>query len=317
MRILLPPSEGKTAPQEGPRLDLKSLVYPGLEEPRAAVIEALSQLGAGLEAARVLKLGVRSASEAEMNLALMEAPCAPASALYTGVLFEALDPESLVSSQRLKFAETTLIASGLFGFVRPSDLIPNHRLAIGVNLPPLGPLARWWRPRLEEALGDVEGEVVFDARSGGYQAASRLNEATVIQLGVVRDEGGVRKTITHMAKKWRGLAARHLITDPGISPDSSVEDVLMSLEEMAEASPAGAHGPTAGSRDQAGVPHAVSRRSKPGLRPDGAAGDQVVLPPTPADLGGVARLEVGPQEPNRAGGSTVKATLVFRERPGN
>ncbi len=276
MRILLPPSEGKATPQDGPRLDLEALVYPRLGAQRRMVINALRELGAGPEAASVLKLGARSASDAAVNVSLMQAPCAPATQLYTGVLFEALEPATLSASQQKKLSETTLIASGLFGFVRTSDWIPNHRLAIGVNLPPLGPLTRWWRPHLEEVLGHMRGEAVLDVRSGGYQAAARPRGATVLQLGVVRDEGGARKTVTHMAKKWRGLAVRHLVQDPTICGNSSLEDILGSLEDV--------------TGDTLGL--GTSRQGIPG-------GQQAM------------RLELGPRVPDRSGGVTVKATLVL------
>lgn len=232
MRILLPPSEGKTTPTVGPALDLDALTYPQLGQARAQVIASLVALGDGPNAAATLKLGAKSAVEATLNLHLSSAPCAPAFSLYTGVLFEALDAPTFSPGEWERFTEMTLISSGLFGFVGPKDPIPNHRLAVGVNLPPLGPLARWWRPHLERALGDLSGTVVFDARSGGYQAAAPVASANVVQMGVIRDEGGQRKVVTHMAKKWRGLATSHLLKDRTITAESPVEAVLVSLEEM-------------------------------------------------------------------------------------
>lgn len=233
MRILLPPSEGKITPTAGPALDLDALVFPELGLCRGRVIDALESLGSGPEAAATLKLGAKSAMEATLNLQLRTAPSAPAIELYTGVLFEALDAPSFSPEQRQRLNLMTLIASGLFGFVRPDDPIPGHRLAIEVNLPPLGPLARWWRPHLEDALGDLSGEVIFDARSGGYQAAAPVSGATVIQLGVVRETNGKRRVVTHMAKKWRGLAAAHLVKDTRIHPGATGEGVVESLRDMA------------------------------------------------------------------------------------
>ena len=90
MRLLLPPSEGKTRPVVGPALELEGLLgAPALTPPREALIEELAALGDGPEAARVLGLGARSAQEAGLNLVLRTARCAPAHALYTGVLYEA------------------------------------------------------------------------------------------------------------------------------------------------------------------------------------------------------------------------------------
>src|SRR5699024_5995018 len=41
MLILLPPSEGKTAPEDGPSLDFNDLVFPGLSGERRTVIHEL------------------------------------------------------------------------------------------------------------------------------------------------------------------------------------------------------------------------------------------------------------------------------------
>ena len=234
MQIWLPPSESKAAATAGPRLELGTLVFPELAGARSAVIAALEELGAGEDAARVLKLGAKSAAEADANLRLFEDGCAPALDLYTGVLFEALDAGSLTDAQARKLNGVTLVASGLFGFVRPGDLIPGHRLAMGVNLPPLGPLATWWRPRLEAAVGDLAGEVVFDVRSGPYRAACPAKSASVVELGVVRESGGERKVVSHMAKKWRGLAVRHLVCDEAVTEDAGLVEVLTSLEVLGE-----------------------------------------------------------------------------------
>lgn len=232
LQIWLPPSEGKTSPTEGPNLDLAELVYPQLTAARREVIAALAAIGDGSEATKVLKLGVKSASEASLNLNLYGAPAAKAMDLYTGVLFDALNASDFTAEQQARFNSITLIASALFGFVRPGDMVPNHRLAIGVNLPPLGALAKWWRPRLEEALGEMSEAVVFDVRSGGYRAAVPALAANRLELSVIQSRGGQRKVVTHMAKKWRGLVVSHLVRDPNISKESSLETVLGSLEQL-------------------------------------------------------------------------------------
>ena len=149
MLIWLPPSEGKNAPTQGPSLDMNALSRPGLATSRRSVCDALGALGDGPEAAAVLKVGARI--DLSVNTALMSAPCAPASSLFTGVLYEAIEqcaPGAWVSDG----ASHISIFSGLFGVLSPTDMIPDHRLAMGVSLPELGVLSTWWAPRLDEAL---------------------------------------------------------------------------------------------------------------------------------------------------------------------
>ena len=149
MLIWLPPSEGKNAPAHGPSLDVNALSRPSLATSRRAVCETLQALGDGPKAAAVLKVGARI--DLSVNTALDSAPCAPASSLFTGVLYEAIE-ESAPGAWSSAGAEHVSIFSGLFGVLSPSDVIPDHRLAMGVSLPDLGVLSTWWAPRLDEAL---------------------------------------------------------------------------------------------------------------------------------------------------------------------
>ena len=199
------------SPVSGPRVDLSVLLFPELADARSEVIRALQALGGGDYAAAVLGLGKKSAEDAALNLALETAPCAPAIELYTGVLYDHLDAATLAPDTRARLEGSTWIASGLFGVVRTTDLLPNHRLAVGTKLPGIGSLAAWWRPRLRDALPDLAGETIIDCRSGGYRAAYPAAEAHVVEIAVVEERAAGRKVITHMAKKWRGLAVRHLV----------------------------------------------------------------------------------------------------------
>ena len=135
MLIWLPPSEGKNAPSQGPSLDLNALSRASLATSRRRVCDALAALGDGPEAAAVLKVGTRI--DLSVNTALDSAPCAPASSLFTGVLYEAIE-ECAPNAWSGAGAAHVSIFSGLFGVLSPSDVIPDHRLAMGVSLPELG-----------------------------------------------------------------------------------------------------------------------------------------------------------------------------------
>lgn len=218
MRLLLPPSEGKTRPVTGPALELEGLLgAPGLTPPREALIEELAALGDGQEAVRVLGLGARSAQEAGLNLVLRTAPCAPAHALYTGVLYEAA---ALSEAAREPGAESVLrdrvvILSGLWGAVRGTDLLPDHRLGMGLSLPAAGRLAAFWRPRLAGVLDPWAGGVVVDCRSGAYSPAWQPRTGWDGELVRVRVESvrpdGTRAVVSHFAKRARGLLAGVLV----------------------------------------------------------------------------------------------------------
>jgi cytoplasmic iron level regulating protein YaaA (DUF328/UPF0246 family) len=216
--ILLPPSEGKTAPADGAPVDLGSLAYPELTAKRERALAALVKVSSGKQRGRALKalgLSAGQAGELERNAALERAPAAPAAEVYTGVLYERLRLLELPAAAR----ERVLIASALWGVVRPDDRIPAYRLSISARLPRIAGLAAYWRPALAKALPD-EGLVV-DLRSGGYAAAWAPEHATVVGVRGFIEHGGGRKVVSHHVKAIRGDVARALLQtrEPARTPE--------------------------------------------------------------------------------------------------
>ena len=111
MLILLPPSEGKTSPQDGPYLNLEELSFPELTGARSLVIHALQRLGTGPEATATLGLGKKSENEVLLNLELLNSPCTEAINLYTGVLYDHLDARTLDAESRGRLRQQALISS--------------------------------------------------------------------------------------------------------------------------------------------------------------------------------------------------------------
>lgn len=208
MLILLPPSEGKTAPASGAPLDLAALSFPELTPMRDQVLSELIDVSGTPTATKTLKVSDGLAEVVAANQALRAAPAAPAAEVYTGVLFDALGLASLTPAARRRADEQILIFSALFGVLRPSDRIPAYRLSGAVTLPGVGGLARFWKAALDGALDAGAGPVI-DCRSAAYAAMWRPRKALGVR--VFREAGGKRTVVTHMAKHARGLIARALV----------------------------------------------------------------------------------------------------------
>jgi hypothetical protein len=218
--ILLPPSEGKSAPRRGGKLDLSALAFGDeLFPARKAVIEALIALCSGpIEAAaHVLELPPGLVGETATNRGLLTAPTTTAAKLYTGVLFEHLGLETLDTVAKRRANRSVLIASGLWGMLAPGDRVPAYRLSGSVSLPPLGALAGHWRGPLGTVLPQRAGRgLVLDLRSGTYANAWRptgpLAERTVTVR--VTQHG---KVVSHHNKATKGLLARAIL-EAGADP---------------------------------------------------------------------------------------------------
>jgi uncharacterized protein len=190
--VLLPPSQGKASPDRGRRAGLSTLVYSGLRAPRERLIEAV-------------------------DASLRTAPAIPAAELYTGVLFAALGLADLPW-------DGVLIASALWGVVRPGDRIPAYRLDMSAKPAGIGGLAAYWREPPRAALPDRG--LVLDLRSGSYGAAWRPRRATCLVVrGFTEAPDGRRTVITHMAKRVRGEVARLVLQAGGAERPEEVAEI--------------------------------------------------------------------------------------------
>lgn len=183
MLVLLPPSEGKARPEEGETVDLGSLVF-------------AEELGAKRE-------GLIEAFDSE----LLDAPAAPAAEVYTGVLYGRLELPKLGARAQGR----VLIASALWGFVRPDDRIPYYKFPPKTRLEGIGAPAAYWRPPLAEAMPDRQGELIVDMRSGAYSTFWKPKRATLLAVRAFTEQDGARKAVSHMAKAVRGDVARALL----------------------------------------------------------------------------------------------------------
>jgi uncharacterized protein len=221
--ILLPPSEGKSAPSRGRPLDLDTLSLPALGPAREAVLDALVDLSAGdpVRAAETLGVPKTQPELVDRNAALRTAPTARADRIYTGVLYDALSLDTLSAAARRRATARVLVTSSLFGLVSPADRIPSYRLSGDAVLPGLGGVASHWRATLDgaarEALG---GGLLVDLRSGTYAAFWRPQPDLLPRVATVRvlhEVGGVRKVVSHFNKATKGRITRALL-EAGAAP---------------------------------------------------------------------------------------------------
>ena len=256
MLILLPPSEGKTAPRRGKALDLGALSFASLTDARAEMLDALvtlcttggaDDMGDAAKAAEVLGLGKTQADEVARNAALREAPTARADQVYSGVLYEALDLASLDAAARRRATSRVAISSGLFGLLRPGDRIPAYRLSGSVSLPGIGQVSTYWSARLDHAVHEAAGRgLVVDLRSSTYASFWRPDAETarrVVTARVLHEVGGKRKVVSHFNKATKGRLVRSLLEDGG-NPASTARfaEQLRDLGWAVEVGERGRHG---------------------------------------------------------------------------
>ncbi|MBO3738861.1 peroxide stress protein YaaA [Actinoplanes flavus] len=240
MLILLPPSEGKTPAAAGAPVDPSSLWLPSLTAARTRVLKKLVSLCARSSARSiadslaVLGLSEGQRGEVARNAGLLTAPAGVASGIYTGVLYEALNPGDLPPAARRWLGESAVVFSGLWGAVRLGDRIPAYRCSIGVTLPTIGGLTAYWKKALRPALDEAAaGTPVLDLRSGAYAAmwAPAENAAAVKVLHERIVDGVARRSVvSHFNKATKGRLVRALAAE-GAAP-GSVDELVTALRDL-------------------------------------------------------------------------------------
>ncbi len=140
---------------------------------------------------------------------------------FAGDVYEGLEAASL-EAPALNFAQTHLrILSGLYGVLRPLDLIQPYRLEMGTKLanPQGKDLYAFWGERLNAAinaeLAAMPRPVLVNLASEEYFKAlvPRKIAGTVIQPVFEDCKSGRYKTISFFAKRARGLMARYALVN--------------------------------------------------------------------------------------------------------
>ncbi|WP_149141380.1 peroxide stress protein YaaA [Gemmobacter caeruleus] len=150
----------------------------------------------------------------------------PAALLFDGDTYAGLEAPRLEADAWRWSGLSLRILSGLYGLLRPTDLIEPYRLEMGTRLvnPRGADLYAWWGTRIATAL---------NAAADGAGARFLLNCASIeyfraVDRGALRlpvvtpvfleDRPGGPKVISFHAKKARGALARHVmihrLTDP-------------------------------------------------------------------------------------------------------
>lgn len=147
---------------------------------------------------------------------------------FAGDVYEGLDAAHL-SVEDLEYAQGCLrMLSGLYGLLKPLDLIQPYRLEMGTKLDNLRgkDLYAFWGTQLAEALNaQLAGEddpVVVNLASEEYFKAikPKLLKARVMQPVFEDWKGGKFKIISFYAKRARGLMARYAITQRAKTPEN-------------------------------------------------------------------------------------------------
>ena len=134
---------------------------------------------------------------------------------FKGDVYNGIDAPSL-SSQDLEFAQNNIrMLSGLYGVLRPLDLIQPYRLEMGTKLNNKNGsnLYDFWGADISDVLNEDESDLIVNLASNEYFKAidKKTLKANVLDIVFKEKKGETYKVIGIYAKRARGLMVNYII----------------------------------------------------------------------------------------------------------
>ena len=136
---------------------------------------------------------------------------------FSGDVYRGLDAYS-IDTKKVDFMQSTVrIISGLYGLIKPLDLIQPYRLEMGTKLSfdNNRNLYDYWKEKITNQLNSelLENEPVLNLASNEYFKAidSKVVNADIYSANFKQYKDGNYKTIAIFSKKARGMMTRYII----------------------------------------------------------------------------------------------------------
>ena len=136
---------------------------------------------------------------------------------FTGEVFRGIDIASLAEEKIPLLQDRLRILSGLYGLLKPLDLIQPYRLEMGtrINIGKADNLYKFWDSNLADALNNEmkDGDLLINLASSEYfKAVPKKVLKTPMITPVFKElKNGDYKIVMTYAKKARGLMVRYII----------------------------------------------------------------------------------------------------------
>lgn len=141
----------------------------------------------------------------------------PAIYAFSGDVYRGLDAYSIDTKKLNKVEDTVRVISGLYGLLKPLDLVQPYRLEMGTKMP-VGKnknLYEFWKKKVTQALNDElqDDELFLNLASNEYFKAidTKVLKVPVVNVAFKEFKNGEYKMIAIFAKLARGIMTRYIV----------------------------------------------------------------------------------------------------------
>ncbi|MCL4165980.1 UNVERIFIED_CONTAM: hypothetical protein GTU68_042137, partial [Idotea baltica] len=146
---------------------------------------------------------------------------------FSGDVYRGLDANTIPKEKLEKLQSTVRILSGLYGVLKPLDLMQAYRLEMGTKMP-IGKnknLYEFWKKKVTQSLNEElqDDELFLNLASNEYFKAVDVKALKVpVTTANFKDlKNGEYKVISFFAKQARGSMARYIVDTNA----STIEDL--------------------------------------------------------------------------------------------
>ena len=144
---------------------------------------------------------------------------------FSGDVYRGLDAYS-IENDKIDFMQNNVrIISGLYGLIKPLDLIQPYRLEMGTKLSidSNRNLYDFWRKKITEKLNNelIDNEPLINLASNEYFRAidTKVIKSDIYSVNFKQFKNGSYKTIAIFSKKARGMMTRFIINNQIVDID--------------------------------------------------------------------------------------------------
>ena len=219
--ILLPPSEGKKPKGEVEIYkDVRNYedwnYFLSLDKDREYVYYKLMEVISEADAEDLEKIfdvkGKKLQESVEAVSDMLNAETLPAINRFDGVMFKAIDYEGMAEEQKKNFDSHVLFVDGMFGLLKPSDLIPDYKLKISAKYLDVD-LTKFWKEKLKSYFEEMmKDKFVIDILPEAHRKVVEFSSAKEhVQIMFAQVKEGKLKNVGHNSKKLKGEIVNYIV----------------------------------------------------------------------------------------------------------